>query len=147
MEYELGGKIFTLRNVCGKSLKVCKELGLLNAGNLFTQEELDLIYDALETLDDGQVYKAKELIKRNPKIDEMEIYLNPEKLIRLIDAVFLITSDELEDLRKIAEEIDIEMVISGTFDFLKKCQPSSLRQDELLRTLIDSVMKTANSKT
>ena len=144
MEYELGGKKFNLRNVCGKNLKVCKELGLLNAGNLFSQEELDLISDALESLDDGKVWKAKELLKRNPKIDEMEIYLNSEKLMKLIDAVFLITPEELKELEKIADELNVEVVISGAFDFLKKCQPSSLRQDELLRTLMGSVMKTAN---
>ncbi len=145
--YELGSKKLNLRNVCGKNLKVCKEFGLLNNGNLFTQEELDLIKDALDSGEDGMVWKAKELLKRNPKIDEMEIYLNPEKLIKLIDAVFLVTSEELEELKKNADELDIEVVVNGAFDFLKKCQPSSLRSDELLQTLMSSMMKTASSQT
>lgn len=143
--YELGTKKLTLRNVCAKNLKVCKELGLLNSGNAFSQEELDLIKGALETGEDGQVYKATELLKRNPKIDEMEIYLNREKLLRLIDAVFLITAEDLDDLGKVWEELNVEVVINGAFDFLKKCQPSSLMSEELLKTLMSSAMKTASS--
>jgi hypothetical protein len=145
-EYELGNKKFTLRNVCGKNLKVCKEFGLLNSGNAFSQEELDLIKDALENGGEAQTWKAIELMKRNPKIDEMEIYLNPEKLIKLIDAVFLVNPEDLKELEKTADELNVGVVINGVFDFLKKCQPSSLRQEELLTTLINSAMKTANSQ-
>ena len=145
--YELGEKKFSLRNVCGKNLKVLKELGLLNVGNAFSQDELDQIKDALESGEDGQAYKVLELLKRNPKIDEMEIYLNPEKLLKLIDAIFLVTPEELEGLKLIADELNVEVVINGAFDFLKKCQPSSLKSEELLMTLMSSAMKTASSQT
>lgn len=145
MEYELGGKKFNLRNVCGKSLKIYKELGLLQQGGKFTKEEQELISDALEYVDEAKTWRALEILKRNPVVDEMEIYMNPEKLIRLIDATFLITPDELKELDP--ETLNLETVISGAFDFLKKCQPSSLKSEELLMTLMNSAMKTASSQT
>ncbi len=145
MEYELGAKKFNLRNVCGKSLKIYKELGLLQQGGKFTKEEQELIADALEYVDEAKTWKALEILKRNPVVDEMEVYMNPEKLIKLIDATFLITPDELKELDP--ETLNLETVISGAFDYLKKCQPSSLKSEELLMTLMNSAMKTASSQT
>jgi hypothetical protein len=145
MEYELGGKKFNLRNVCGKSLKVYKDLGLLQQGGKFTKEEQELIACALEFTDEAKTFKAIEILKRNPVVDEMEIYMNPEKLVKLIDATFIISADELKELDP--ETLNVEVVINGAFDFLKKCQPSSLMSEELLKTLMSSAMKTANSPT
>ena len=147
MTYELNGKEFKLRNVCGKSLKICKELGLLQRGERISKEEQDLILEALDKKEDGLVWKAQQVFERKPAIDEMEIYLNYEKLIRLIDAVFLISKEDLDELTKVAEELNTEVVIQGAFDFLGKCQPSSSRSEELLKTFVASIaeMKTAQS--
>jgi hypothetical protein len=141
--YNLNGKEFELRNVCAKSLKVCKELGLLQKGERITKEEQDLILEALATQEDGLIWKAQQIFERKPIIDEMEIYLDPEKLTRLIEVVFFVTQPELKELSEKWDEINIETVIQATFEFLGKCQPSSIRSGELLKTLTNLIPKTA----
>ena len=147
MEYELGGKKFSLRNICGKNLKVCKELGFLNTGNLLTQEDFDLIKEALDTGEDGKVALAQEVLKRNPMIDTTEVLLNPLKLTKLLDAVFITTPEELKYLRENWDDLNSEIIINATYELLKKCQPSSLTLEESLKILTNLMMKTANSQT
>ena len=140
--YKIGDKDLELRIVCAKSLKVCKELGLLNRGAVLTKEEQDLVIKALEEGEDGLRWDALEIFKRNPIVNEMEIYLNPEKLIKLIDAVFSVTPEELKELGDKWEELNTETIIQGAFEFLGKLEPSSSKLPVTLKDLLSLIPQT-----
>lgn len=146
LDFELG-----FNKVTPRSLKICQELGLLNAGGRLTKEEQDLIIKALETETgdkehDGISWKALEVMKRKPAVDEMDIYLNLEKTEKLIRAVFKVTDEQMEAIKSKYDDIDVEILIQSTFEYLGKLQPFSLKSEDLLKILTDSmpVMGAAN---
>jgi hypothetical protein len=122
-----------------KSLKVLGELGLLNQSEKLTQEELNFLKKTLEeiAMDERNIEdirKCREIVDRNPSINEIEIYMNEKKLLSLIEAIYELTEEQKEKLKD-WENIDVEKVIDGAFEYMGKLVPSSLRSASGLMNL------------
>lgn len=146
MVYKILDEELILRNVNAKGLSICKKLGLLQRGNRLTKEEQDLLIDTLKTLDRNKATECLTFLDRQPIVDEMDIYLNPEKLVQLVDAIFVI--EEIQHYRDKWDEINTELVIQGAFDYMGKCQPSSMKSEDISKILVSLLrgMKMADSK-
>jgi len=85
----------------------------------------------------GQVKCLKSLGLFNSKdkaVNEVEeIYLNPESLVNLIEAVYDVTPEELEKIRSDIDNVSIEDVLIGYWDFFDKLNPPVEKWIQLLK--------------
>lgn len=113
------------RRVTVSSVKNLDKLGLLNTGNSLTKEEQDLILEALQTLDRGKAAKGIEILMRKPIINEMDIYMNNDKLFLLVCSVFELTESDREKIKEKIEELDLQIVLQGVYDFFFLLRPNT----------------------
>lgn len=79
-----------------------------------------------------------------------ELYLKPHELHEFILAVFDLNDEQKAELKKEAEDnncdnINLEEMIRGYFDFFDKLQPNNNRLQELLKSSMDTILKTKAS--
>jgi len=125
-----------------KSLKIYKDLGLLNRGEALSQDEFSLIKSVIqsaldEDFDRDKAREAMKILDSEPAGNEIELYLDPEKLKMLIDVTF---DKNVEDV----QDVDISAVVQGVYDQMGKLNPSlakSIGLSELLSTLTQTAQK------
>lgn len=112
-----------LNKVTNESLKILYDLGLLNLGDALTKEEQTLIIEALETLERGKVGQALMIMNRKPGVNELEIYVNTEKLKQIIKAIFLLSDEQIKKIENNIEKIDCREVRRALYNFFIKLNP------------------------
>lgn len=129
------------KKVTVSSVKNLDKLGLLNTGNSLTKEEQDLILEALQTLDRGKAAKGIEILLRKPVVNEMDIYMNNDKLFLLVCSVFELTESDKVKIKEKIEELDLQIVLQGLYDFFFLLKPNTNLLENYINLLSNILMK------